>query len=57
MTAPKPIATLTIIIDFDEIPESSYLDEIMDKAREFGAVQRADLEVHTPHTTDLRGRR
>lgn len=57
MTAPKPIATLTIVIDFDEMPESSYLDDIMDKAREFGAVQRADLEVHTPHTTDLRGRR
>lgn len=54
---PTPFARLTIIVNLDEMPESDYLDEIMDKAKEYGSIEHAELEFLKTSIVDLRQRR
>lgn len=51
--AEQPGARLTMEVHFDKPPEMDYLQEIVDKAREYGHVKKATLNITAPKTIEL----
>lgn len=54
---PAPKAILTMVVHFDQdtvLPSTDEVREIVDKAREYGRIERADYEILTPVKEDLR---
>lgn len=48
-----PVAELTLIIEYDELPDRSELNELIEKAREVGGVIKAELEIKRLTVVDL----
>ena len=42
----KTIATLELIVDFEDVPDESVYDEILEKCREQGGIRKAILTIH-----------
>ena len=53
-TQRKPVATLTLIVDFDEFPTDDDLAGVVEEARGFGTLRQASLQSYEPIVRDLR---
>lgn len=42
---PKPVARLTMVVEFDEIPDDDAIERILDEARAVGAIAKAEFET------------
>mgnify|MGYP003577227160 CR=1 FL=1 len=40
-----PVARLTMVVEFDEIPDLAEVERIMDEARSYGAVKQVTWET------------
>lgn len=55
MAESKKKATLTLVVVYDEIPDTSDLkNDLVEVASGYGRVIQADLDIHGPSTIDLR---
>lgn len=41
-------ATFTLVVEYDELPPDSELEDLTERAQEYGAVQKAELVITTP---------
>lgn len=53
MVKPGLKATLTLVVEYDEVPDTEDLEEIIDSARGLGRIKQADLGVHQPYKRSL----
>ena len=51
-----PVAVLTLVVEYDDLPDRSELEELLDKAREVGGPVQAKFEIRQLVTTDLLSR-
>lgn len=51
--APKSVARLIMVVDYDLTPDSSELESPLDKARELGGVEVAKYIHHAPTRESL----
>lgn len=49
----KVIATLTLVVEYEELPDNSEIEDVLDKAREVGYVQKASFTVLRAVTKEL----
>jgi len=47
-------ATLKMVVTFDDVPDKSDLDDLLEKAKEFGGIEEATLTIHKDVVQDLR---
>jgi hypothetical protein len=47
------IAKLTMVVTYDELPDADDVREVVEKAKELGAVESAVLEIFGPSKIDL----
>ena len=52
-TTEKVIATLEMVVEYEEFPDKSDLEEVVEKARELGHVAKALLTIHRATITSL----
>lgn len=41
----KPVARLTLVVEYDEVPSDETLDRVLDEARGEGAITSAEFET------------
>jgi hypothetical protein len=41
----KPVARLTLVVEYDTLPADDEIDRVLDAAREYGAVVSAEFET------------
>jgi len=49
----KVIATLELIVQYEEVPDTSSLQEVIEKASELGSVVKAELTIHRSTKVNL----
>lgn len=42
----KVVARLDIVVEFEELPDTSDIERILDEAKAYGAVAKAELTIH-----------
>lgn len=47
------VARLVLVVEYDELVGASELEELVEKARELGAVVTADVHVLSPSVVDV----
>lgn len=47
------VATFTLIVEYEELPDQSSLEELVEKARELGGPITATLEIHKTTSVNL----
>ncbi len=52
--AGQKVARLTLIVEYDNVPDRIDVDEVVEKARGLGTIVTADLEYVKPCKVDLR---
>jgi hypothetical protein len=50
---PDPAARLELVVTYDTVPDHESLRELIEKAQELGAVERADFTIPKPSTQSL----
>lgn len=48
------IARLTLVVEYEEMPDMNDVQEQVDRARGDGEVVQAELEITKPHTINLK---
>lgn len=49
----KVIATLELIVEYESIPDQHEIEQLIEKAREYGGPIKADLTIHKSYKTSL----
>lgn len=42
----KTVATFEMVVSYEELPSQSEIQELIEKAREYGGVDKATLTIH-----------
>ena len=56
IAASKTVATITMVVDYEDLPDSEAIDGLLEAARSYGEVRQATLEVKKGTKADLRNR-
>lgn len=49
----EPVATLVLVVEYDEFPDVDEIQSLVETARGFGSIVRADLTVRRAVTKSL----
>lgn len=49
----KTIATLELVVEYEEVPDTNELQDLLEKARELGHTIKAQLTIHRSTKVDL----
>ena len=47
------VARLTLVVEYEALPDTSDIEELVEKAREYGAPVKAELEIFKASKVDL----
>jgi hypothetical protein len=49
----KTVATFTLIVEYDEMPDTAELRRLVEEARSYGGPIKAELNIYAPKTINL----